>query len=99
MAPQSIEIGKIKLGKGAFFLIAGPCVIETEDLALKTADQIARIAASHRLPFIFKSSYDKANRSAVSSYRGIGMEEGLRILQKVKSEVGVPALSDVHAPE
>ncbi|HEY5599893.1 MAG TPA: 3-deoxy-8-phosphooctulonate synthase, partial [Candidatus Manganitrophaceae bacterium] len=70
-----------------------------EDLALKTADQIARIAASHRLPFIFKSSYDKANRSAVSSYRGIGMEEGLRILQKVKSEIGVPALSDVHAPE
>ena len=99
MAPQSIEIGKIKLGKGAFFLIAGPCVIENEDLALKTADQIARIAASHRLPFIFKSSYDKANRSAVSSYRGIGMEEGLRILQKVKSEIGVPALSDVHAPE
>ncbi|HLG22215.1 MAG TPA: 3-deoxy-8-phosphooctulonate synthase [Candidatus Manganitrophaceae bacterium] len=99
MAPQSIEIGKIKLGKGAFFLIAGPCVIESEDLVLKTADQIARIAASHRLPFIFKSSYDKANRSAVSSYRGIGMEEGLRILQKVKSEIGVPALSDVHAPE
>jgi 2-dehydro-3-deoxyphosphooctonate aldolase (KDO 8-P synthase) len=68
-------------------------------LVLKTAEQIARMAASHRLPFVFKSSYDKANRSAATSYRGMGMEEGLRILQKVKSEIGVPVLSDVHAPE
>jgi len=89
----------MRLGDGNFFLIAGPCVIEGEDLVLKTAEQIARIAAAHRIPLIFKSSYDKANRTAISSFRGIGMEEGLRILQKVKSEIGAPVLSDVHGPE
>ncbi|MBI3803408.1 MAG: 3-deoxy-8-phosphooctulonate synthase [Nitrospirae bacterium] len=87
------------LGDGHFFLIAGPCVIESEDLVLKTGEQIARIAAAHQVPFIFKSSYDKANRSAVDSFRGMGMEEGLRILQKVKQEIGAPVLSDVHGPE
>lgn len=97
--PTAVEIGNIKVGGGALFLIAGPCVIESEELVLKTAEQIARIAASHRIPLIFKSSYDKANRSAVTSFRGMGMEEGLRILQKVKSEIGVPVLSDVHGPE
>ena len=97
--PTAVEIGNVTVGNGVLFLIAGPCVIESEELVLKTAEQIARIAASHKVPLIFKSSYDKANRSAVTSYRGMGMEEGLRILQKVKSEVGVPVLSDVHAPE
>lgn len=97
--PTAVKIGKIEVGGGTLFLIAGPCVIESEGLVLKTAEQIARIAASHRVPLIFKSSYDKANRSAVTSFRGMGMEEGLRILQKVKSEIGVPVLSDVHAPE
>ncbi len=96
---HSVEIGKMRLGDGNFFLIAGPCVIESEDLVLKTAEQIARIAAAHRIPLIFKSSYDKANRTAIGSYRGIGMEEGLRILQKVRSEIGAPVLSDVHGPE
>jgi 2-dehydro-3-deoxyphosphooctonate aldolase (KDO 8-P synthase) len=97
--PAAVEIGKIEIGNGPLFLIAGPCVIESEELVLKTAEQIARIAASHHIPLIFKSSYDKANRSAVTSYRGMGMEEGLRILQKVKSEIDVPVLSDVHSPE
>ncbi len=97
--PTAVEIGKVKIGGDALFLIAGPCVIESEELVLKTAEQIARIAASHQIPLVFKSSYDKANRSAVTSYRGMGMEEGLRILQKVKSEIGVPVLSDVHAPD
>lgn len=97
--PYSVEIGKMRLGEGIFFLIAGPCVIESEDLVLKTAEQIARIAAAHKVPLIFKSSYDKANRTAVSSFRGMGMEEGLKILQKVKETVGVPVLSDVHGPE
>lgn len=97
--PHSVEIGKMRLGEGNFFLIAGPCVIESEDLVLKTAEQIARIAAAHKVPFIFKSSYDKANRTAVGSFRGMGMEEGLKILQKVKERVGVPVLSDVHGPE
>ncbi|MDC4206273.1 MAG: 3-deoxy-8-phosphooctulonate synthase [Candidatus Manganitrophus sp.] len=97
--PHSVEIGKMRLGDGNFFLIAGPCVIENEDLVLKTAEIIARIAAAHKVPLIFKSSYDKANRTAVSSFRGMGMEEGLKILQKVKETVGVPVLSDVHGPE
>src|SRR5581483_7140252 len=97
--PTAVEIGKVKIGGDDLFLIAGPCVIESEELVMKTAEQIARIAASHRIPYIFKSSYDKANRSAVTSYRGMGMDEGLRILQKVKSEIGVPVLSDVHGPE
>ena len=97
--PTAVEFGKIKIGGGDLFLIAGPCVIENEELVMKTAEQIARIAAAHQVPYIFKSSYDKANRSAVTSYRGMGMDEGLRILQKVKSEIGVPVLSDVHGPE
>ena len=87
------------LGSGSFFLIAGPCVIEGRDFVLKTAESIARIAASHDMPFIFKSSYDKANRTAVTSYRGVGIDEGLKILENVRSEIGLPVLSDVHTPE
>jgi 2-dehydro-3-deoxyphosphooctonate aldolase (KDO 8-P synthase) len=79
-----------------FFLIAGPCVIESEELALSTATELKRITAALGIPFIYKSSFDKANRSSVSSFRGPGMEEGLRILQKVKDEVQVPVLTDVH---
>ena len=94
-----VDVGHLKVGEGRFFLIAGPCVIESELLALAAAETIAKIAALHALPFIFKSSYDKANRSAISSFRGMGMEAGLRILQKVRSEVGVPVLSDVHSPQ
>jgi 2-dehydro-3-deoxyphosphooctonate aldolase (KDO 8-P synthase) len=78
------------------FLIAGPCVIETETLILNTAERLRDIAASLGIPFIFKSSFDKANRSSHESYRGPGIEEGLRILEKVKKEVGVPVLTDVH---
>jgi len=79
-----------------FFLIAGPCVIESEDLALSTASQLKAIAAALDIPFIYKSSFDKANRSSANSFRGPGMAEGLRILQKVKDEVQVPVLTDVH---
>ena len=79
-----------------FFLIAGPCAIESEQLALDTAFQLKDITTRLGIPFIYKSSFDKANRSSISSYRGPGMEEGLRILQKVKDEVGVPVLTDVH---
>ena len=78
------------------FLIAGPCVIESEALALETANTLAKIASELSLPFIYKSSFDKANRSSVDSFRGPGMAEGLRILEKVKTEVGVPVLTDVH---
>ncbi|MGC9385353.1 MAG: 3-deoxy-8-phosphooctulonate synthase [Hydrogenovibrio sp.] len=78
------------------FLIAGPCVIESEQLALDTAEQLKVLTDTLGIPFIFKSSYDKANRSSTKSFRGLGIEEGLRILQKVKDEIGVPVLTDVH---
>jgi len=79
-----------------FFLIAGPCVIESEQLAIDTAGQLKEMTDSLGIPFIYKSSYDKANRSSTQSFRGLGVDEGLRILQKVKDEIGVPVLTDVH---
>lgn len=79
-----------------FFLIAGPCVIESEKLALDTATTLKQITDELNINFIYKSSYDKANRSSTSSFRGLGIDEGLRILQKVKDDIGVPVLTDVH---
>ena len=79
-----------------FFLIAGPCVIESEELALQTAEELKAMTARLGVPFIYKSSFDKANRSSTGSFRGPGLEQGLRILQQVKDEVGVPVLTDVH---
>lgn len=79
-----------------FFLIAGPCVIESEQLALDTAGQLKEMTSELGIPFIYKSSYDKANRSSTKSFRGLGVDEGLRILQKVKAEIGAPVLTDVH---
>ncbi|HEX22646.1 MAG TPA: 3-deoxy-8-phosphooctulonate synthase [Chromatiales bacterium] len=78
------------------FVIAGPCVIESEQLAMDTAGQLKEMTARLGIPFIYKSSFDKANRSSTSSYRGPGVEEGLRILQKVKDEIGVAVITDVH---
>ncbi len=78
------------------FLIAGPCAIESEDMALETATVLKKMTAELGIPFIYKSSFDKANRSSVHSFRGPGIEEGLRILAKVRDEVGVPVLTDVH---
>lgn len=77
-------------------VIAGPCVIESEDFTLKMADAIAKVCDRLKLQFIFKSSFDKANRTSVDSFRGQSMEEGLRVLQRVKDEVGVPVLTDIH---
>ena len=82
--------------KTPFFLIAGPCVVESEALAMETSSALKRICEDLGLSFIYKSSFDKANRSSHQSFRGLGVEEGLRILQKVKTEVGVPVLTDVH---
>ncbi len=81
------------------FLIAGPCVIESEQLALDTAGQIKEICLKLGIPFIYKSSYDKANRSSGKSFRGFGMDAGLKILDKVKTQIGVPVLTDVHSIE
>ena len=79
-----------------FFLIAGPCVIESEQLALDTAGQLKEITARLHIPFIYKSSFDKANRSSATSFRGLGIEKGLQILETVKKTIGVPVLTDVH---
>ncbi len=79
-----------------FFLIAGPCVVESEQLQIDTAGALAEICRALAIPFIFKSSYDKANRSSGKSYRGPGMAEGLRILAEVRRQIGVPVLTDVH---
>ena len=83
-------------GDRSLTLIGGPCAIENEAHALMTAERLAAIAAERRVPFVYKSSYDKANRSSINSYRGPGLLEGLRILGKVKQTLGVPVLSDVH---
>ena len=82
-----------------FFLIAGPCVIESRDMAFETAGALKEICAELGIPFIYKSSYDKANRSSGTSYRGMGMDKGLEILADVKKQLGVPVLTDVHAIE
>ncbi len=79
-----------------FFLLAGPCVIESEAMAMNTAEQLKQITTKLGIPFVYKSSFDKANRSSIDSFRGLGMEEGLRILQKVKDELDVPVITDVH---
>jgi 2-dehydro-3-deoxyphosphooctonate aldolase (KDO 8-P synthase) len=96
-AQHSFSLGKIRFGGGApLFLIAGPCVIESEAHATGMAERLAKITSDFGIPFIFKASYDKANRSSLSSYRGPGLTEGLRILGAIKKKVGVPVLTDVH---
>ncbi len=91
---------KIVFGNGSpFVLIAGPCVIEGEAFALRHAEKISKIARDLKIPYVFKASYDKANRSSADSFRGPGLREGLEILAKVKKEVGVPVLSDIHCRE
>jgi 2-dehydro-3-deoxyphosphooctonate aldolase (KDO 8-P synthase) len=94
---REIAVGSLRLGSGnPLFLIAGPCVIESEAHARKIAEQVARTAADAGVPYIFKASYDKANRSSASAFRGPGLKEGLRILGKIKSELKLPILSDIH---
>jgi 2-dehydro-3-deoxyphosphooctonate aldolase (KDO 8-P synthase) len=82
-----------------FFLIAGPCVVESETLQVETAGRLQEVCRSLQIPFIFKSSYDKANRSSGRSFRGLGRDEGLKILQAVKKQLGLPILTDVHAED
>lgn len=97
--PATASIGSLRVGGGGKpLLIAGPCVIESEDAVLSLADAIARLPVVREFQFVFKASYLKDNRSSVESYRGPGLDEGLRILEKVRTRVGVPVLSDVHAP-
>jgi 2-dehydro-3-deoxyphosphooctonate aldolase (KDO 8-P synthase) len=93
---KSFPVEDVKIGGGGLFLIAGPCVIESEEHAIKMAECIAGVCKALKLPCIFKASYDKANRTSLKSYRGPGVEAGLRILAKVKRRVGIPVLTDVH---
>jgi 2-dehydro-3-deoxyphosphooctonate aldolase (KDO 8-P synthase) len=92
----SFQISDVRIGAGKLFLIAGPCVIESEEHAIRMAEIIKGVARSLNFPFIFKASYDKANRTSIRSFRGPGLTEGLRILKKVKAEVHVPVITDVH---
>jgi len=94
----SFEIGPVHVGGGQLFLIAGPCVIESEAHARRMAEAIQRIAADLGIPYIFKASYDKANRTSVKSFRGPGLVEGTRILSRLAKDTGLPVLTDVHEP-
>ena len=92
-----MRIGTFEVGNDErLFLIAGPCVIESESLAMETSQALARIAERHRVGFVYKSSFDKANRTSHESFRGPGLEEGLRILERVRDDVSVPVVTDVH---
>jgi 2-dehydro-3-deoxyphosphooctonate aldolase (KDO 8-P synthase) len=93
---MSFQMSDVRIGSGTLFLIAGPCVIESEKHAIFMAEVIKGVTRSLNIPFIFKASYDKANRTSIRSFRGPGLAKGLRILKKVKNEVHVPILTDVH---
>jgi len=99
ISAHDISLGSMRLGIGnPLFLIAGPCVIENETHARKMAEKVAKIASDCGVPYIFKASYDKANRSSVKAFRGPGLAEGLRILGKIKSDLKLPILTDIHEP-
>jgi 2-dehydro-3-deoxyphosphooctonate aldolase (KDO 8-P synthase) len=93
---HTFQVGDVTIGGGGLFLIAGPCVIESEEHAIKMAEAISAIAREKKLAYIFKASYDKANRTSIRSFRGPGLDEGLRILKKVRDVAKVPVLTDVH---
>jgi len=92
----NFQVGDIRIGSGGLFLIAGPCVIESEEHAIRMAEIIKGVTRALGFPFIFKASYDKANRTSIRSFRGPGIKEGLRILKKIKDDLQVPVLTDVH---
>jgi 2-dehydro-3-deoxyphosphooctonate aldolase (KDO 8-P synthase) len=93
---SSFQVGDVRIGSGNLFLIAGPCVIESEEHAIRMAEIIKGVTRALGFPLIFKASYDKANRTSIRSFRGPGIKEGLRILKKIKDEIQVPVLTDVH---
>lgn len=96
VAVKPFKVGNVEVGGGDLFLIAGPCLVESESHALKMAQAISAIAGRVGIPYIFKSSYDKANRTSINAHRGLGIEEALRILGHVRNETGVAILTDVH---
>jgi 2-dehydro-3-deoxyphosphooctonate aldolase (KDO 8-P synthase) len=95
---NEVKVGEIRIGNGnPLVLIAGPCVIENEEVTLETARRLKEICAGLKIPFIFKSSFDKANRTSLSSFRGPGIEKGLRILENIRKKLSVPIMSDIHS--
>ena len=96
---HTFEIGPVRIGEGRLFLIAGPCVIESETHVRKMAEAIQRITSDLDVPYIFKASYDKANRTSVKSFRGPGLVEGTKMLGRLAKDTGLPVLTDVHEPE
>jgi 2-dehydro-3-deoxyphosphooctonate aldolase (KDO 8-P synthase) len=96
---NDFEIGTVRVGSGSLFLIAGPCVIESETHARFMADSIQRITSDLHLPYIFKASYDKANRTSAKGFRGPGLEEGVAILRRIAEATGLPVITDVHQPD
>ncbi len=99
MSLKKVQVGNVTCGADELFLISGPCVIEEESIMMRTAEKIKEVTEKLKLPVIYKSSFMKDNRSSVDYYMGPGMDEGLRILQKVKEEFGFPVLTDIHYPE
>jgi 2-dehydro-3-deoxyphosphooctonate aldolase (KDO 8-P synthase) len=93
---QNVPVGRINMGDGALTLIAGPCSIESESLCLSVAEHLAKLCNDLSMPYIFKSSFDKANRTSLNSFRGHGLDQGLAVLAKVKEQIGVPVLTDIH---
>jgi 2-dehydro-3-deoxyphosphooctonate aldolase (KDO 8-P synthase) len=98
MDKKHVLVGDIDCGSDQLFLICGPCVIEEESLMMRTAERLKKITAKLKVPLIFKSSFSKDNRSSLDYYQGPGLDEGLRVLEKVKSEFGLPLLTDIHYP-
>ena len=97
---KKIDVGGFTIANDKpFVLIAGPCQIESEDHSLFIAEKLAKICSKLNIPFIFKASYDKANRTSVSGQRGVGLEKGIEILAKIKTDIGCPVLTDVHERE
>ena len=95
---KKVKLGNIEFGGNKLVIIAGPCAIENEYILFKTAEKLKFITQKLGIDYIFKASYDKANRTSLDSYRGIGMEQGLELLSKVKQEFNIPILTDVHLP-
>ena len=99
MSQKKVNVGNIKCGADQMFLISGPCVIEEESIMMKVAEQLKKITERLDLPLIYKSSFQKDNRSSVEYYMGPGLEKGLRALEKIKNEFDVPILTDIHYPD
>ncbi len=99
ISERAFSVGSVEVGRGRLFLIGGPCVLESEGHARKLAEAISGVTSELKVPYIFKASYDKANRTSIRSFRGPGLAEGARILRAIAKDTGLPVLTDVHTPE